>query len=101
MAIARSASEALGLTGELASAPDLLISDFHLIDGSTGVEAVAAVRKHYGRNIPAFVVSGDTSKVVKEARLLDNCTLMSKPVDPGHLLAVACDAIRTGRIESA
>jgi DNA-binding response OmpR family regulator len=101
VAIARSASEALGLTGELASAPDLLISDFHLIDGSTGVEAVAAVRKHYGQNVPAFVVSGDTSKVVKEARLLDNCTLMSKPVDPGHLLAVACEAIRTGRIESA
>jgi len=99
VAVARSATEALGVTRRLDTAPDLLISDFHLVDGSTGVEAVAAVREHCDRNIPAFVVSGDRSKVVKEARLLDNCTLMSKPVDPANLLSVACDAIRTGRIE--
>ena len=98
VAMAKSAAESLEAVRALAKAPDLLISDFHLIDGSTGVEAVAAVREHFSRNIPAFVVSGDTSKVVKEARLLDNCMLMSKPVDPGRLLTMAVEAIETGRI---
>ena len=98
VSIARSAGESLEIARSLDKAPDLLISDFHLIDGSTGVEAVAAVRRHFDRNIPAFVVSGDTSKVVKDARLLDNCTLMSKPVDPSRLLSMATDAIDTGRI---
>ena len=78
--------------------PDLLISDFHLLDGSTGVEAVSGIREYFEAHIPAFIVSGDTSKVVKEARLLDNCTLMSKPIDTNRLLAAAREAIRTGEV---
>ena len=82
----------------IADPPALLISDFHLLDGSTGVEAVAAIREHFDTEIPAFVVSGDTSKVVKDARLLDNCTLMSKPIDTGRLLTAADVAVRTGTV---
>ncbi len=48
--------------------------------------------------IPAFIVSGDTSKVVKDARMLDNCTLMSKPVDTNRLLLAAREAIRIGEV---
>ncbi len=76
--------------------PVFLISYFHLLDGSTGVEAVGDIRKYYDRNIPAFIVSGDTSKVVKEAQALDNCTVMSKPVNTTRLLAAAKTATRTG-----
>ena len=76
----------------------MLISDFHLLDGSTGVEAVSGIREFFDKQIPAFIVSGDTSKVVKEARLIDNCTLLSKPVDTNRLLAAARQAIRTGDV---
>jgi hypothetical protein len=59
---------------------------------------VSLIREFYGSEIPAFIVSGDTSKVVKEARLLDNCTLMSKPVDTARLLAAAHSATRSGNV---
>jgi len=95
---AESATDAAALIQRLDKAPDLLISDFHLLDGSTGVEAVAAIREHFGKQIPAFVVSGDTSKVVKEARLIENCTLMNKPVDTNRLLSAASSATKTGRV---
>ena len=72
IAIAASATEATALIQNLDDVPALLISDFHLLDGSTGVEAVSAIREFFGVHIPAFIVSGDTSKVVKDARLLDN-----------------------------
>ena len=78
--------------------PALLISDFHLLDGSTGVEAVSAIREYYDAPIPAYIVSGDTSKVVKDARMLDNCTLMSKPIDTNRLLAAARHAVSTGHV---
>ena len=78
--------------GVIDEVPALLISDFHLLDGSTGVEAVSAIRNFFDAHIPAFIVSGDTSKVVKEARLLDNCTLMNKPVDTNRLLLAASPA---------
>ena len=98
VATAASATEANAIIGHLDTVPALLISDFHLLDGSTGVEAVIGIREHYDRNIPAFIVSGDTSKVVREARPLDNCTLMSKPVNTARLLAAAHAATRTGTV---
>lgn len=96
VATAASASEAQALINHLDVVPALVISDFHLLDGSTGVAAVTYIREFYARNIPAFVVSGDTSKVVEDARTLDNCTLMSKPVDTERLLAAANFATNTG-----
>lgn len=96
VATAASATEARALLKHLDETPALLISDFHLLDGSTGVEAVSAIREFFEEHIPAFIVSGDTSKVVKEARLLDNCTLMCKPIDTNRLLAAARHAVGTG-----
>lgn len=98
VATAASATEARALINHLDEAPSLIVSDFHLLDGSTGVEAVTDIREHYGLNIPAFIVSGDTSKVVKDARPVDNSTLMSKPVNTGRLLAAARIATRTGEV---
>ena len=98
VAAAASAPEARALMNHIDETPALLISDFHLLDGSTGAEAVSAIRKNYGASIPAFIVSGDTSKVVKEARLLDNCTLMCKPIDTNRLLTAARHAVKTGEV---
>ncbi len=98
VATAASATESMALLNHLDDQPVLLISDFHLLDGSTGVEAVSLIRGFYDSEIPAFIVSGDTSKVVKDARLLDNCTLMSKPVDTARLLAAALYASRSGNV---
>jgi two-component system, sensor histidine kinase len=42
-------------------APDLLISDYRLRDGSTGVEAALTLRKQFGRSLPVLIITGDTS----------------------------------------
>jgi CheY-like chemotaxis protein len=96
VATAASAKEARALVAHLDSPPELIISDFHLLDGSTGVEAVAEIRRKFDHNIPAFIVSGDTSKMVQEARSTENCAIMNKPVNTNHLLKVAKAAIATG-----
>ena len=93
-----SVSEARALIQHLAESPALIISDFHLLDGSTGVEAVSEIRKFYNKSIPSFIVSGDTSKIVKDARLLENCTVMSKPVNTARLLLAARTATLTGLV---
>ncbi len=98
VATAASAKEAAAVAQHLESAPDLIISDFHLLDGSTGVEAVATVREAFGRNIPAFIVTGDTSKMVQEARSTENCVILNKPVDTDALLNAAHDAIGSGQV---
>jgi CheY-like chemotaxis protein len=98
VATAASALEAQALIKYTDETPALVISDFHLLDGSTGVEAVSAIREFYNASIPAYIVSGDTSKVVKDARLLDNCTLMCKPINTNRLLAAARHAVNTGLV---
>jgi two-component system, sensor histidine kinase len=98
VATAASATEAHAVINHLDEAPALIVSDFHLADGSTGTEAVSDIREHYARDIPAFIVTGDTSKIVKEAHTVENCTLLNKPVNTGRLLSAARIATRTGEV---
>lgn len=96
VATCASVSEAKALIRHLADSPALIISDFHLLDGSTGVEAIIEIRNYFEKNIPSFIVSGDTSKVVKDTQPLENCTVMSKPVNTTRLLLAARAASVSG-----
>jgi two-component system, sensor histidine kinase len=100
IATAASAREAAAAVKHLDEPPDLIISDFHLLEGSTGVDAVAMIREECDRQIPAFIVTGDTSRIVQAARSIENCAIMSKPVDTGRLLQGVVAAIATGVVPS-
>jgi len=99
--LAETAGEALDAAKELAAAPALIISDYHLRDGSNGVDAVELVRGVFSHEVPAFIVSGDTSKVVDDAKRLSNCVLMSKPINTDEMLDQAAAAIRSGSVTAA
>jgi CheY-like chemotaxis protein/anti-sigma regulatory factor (Ser/Thr protein kinase) len=93
---AASARDAHAAVQHLDAPPQLIISDFHLLHGSTGVQAVAEIRQQFDRIIPAFIVSGDTSRMVQDARTTENCAIMNKPVNTERLLRAAKTAIATG-----
>lgn len=98
VASAASADEAREIVEQLDAIPDLIISDFHLLDGTNGVQAIAMVREAVGRIVPAFIVTGDTSKMVQEARWTANSVIMNKPVNTDELLKSAVSAIATGEV---
>ena len=98
VAAAASAKEAKTIAQHIDEPPDLIVSDFHLLDGSTGIEAVNALRKVFASAIPALIVTGDTSIVVEEAKNLENSMLIRKPVNPDQLLRDAGIAIDTGKV---
>jgi protein-histidine pros-kinase len=98
VAMVETAKETAALAGEIDKAPDLIISDFHLADGSTGIEAVEILRDAFDTEIPAFIVTGDTSKLVDEARTVENCIIVNKPVNTDELLDNAVAAIETGAV---
>jgi protein-histidine pros-kinase len=100
VATAASAIEAAAIVKHLDMPPDLIISDFHLQDGSTGVEAVGMIRAEFDKNIPAFIVTGDTSKLVRDARTTVNSVIMNKPVNTDSLLKSAVAAIATGLVSN-
>lgn len=98
VATAASAKEADAVANHLDTVPDLIISDFHLLDGSTGIQAVQGIREHFSADIPAFIITGDTSKIVQDARSLANSILMNKPVNIDDLLNLARKAIEEGKL---
>ena len=95
---AASASEAHAAIRHLGAPPSLIVSDYHLADGSTGVTAIDTIRRHFGALLPAFIVTGDTSTVLGDAQPVDNCLIMNKPVDPNRLAELAEAAVRDGQV---
>lgn len=75
---AASTNEIVRLLG--GAKPDLLVTDYRLADGETGLDAIAAVRQA-GGDIPAIILTGDTDTKVPGARPHDRTRLLYKPVD--------------------
>lgn len=95
-----SRSEAMKKIEKSTSPPDLIVSDYHLADADTGVTTIRSLRESARKNLPAFILSGDTSELIEEARALSNCLLVRKPVDPDDLLVAAQTSVATGEVPS-
>jgi len=67
-----------------AEAPTLIISDYELGAGRTGLDAVAALRAAH-RDVPALIVSGSSAPEVKAAVQDAGLILLQKPVRPVQL----------------
>ncbi len=68
--------------------PGLVISDYFLPNGRTGAEAVALVRQHCGRAVPAIILTGDTTTERQAEATAAGCHLLHKPVLPPALRAM-------------
>jgi two-component system, sensor histidine kinase len=64
----------------------LLVTDYHLAGGETGMQVVASVRDTLGSALPAVVVTGDTSSAVRELTMDARLRTASKPINPDELL---------------
>jgi CheY-like chemotaxis protein len=96
-----SATDAAALTSlaALEQPPDLIISDYLLSDGKTGIEAIERLRAAFGSPIPAFLVSGDISpERLQEARA-GGYHLQHKPVEPMVLRAMLNQLLKKAKVD--
>jgi two-component system, sensor histidine kinase len=72
---------------ELGRAPDIILSDYRLSGGRTGIDAVRLLREAFGEAIPAALITGDTAP--ETIRAIDACglALLHKPLKPARLRA--------------
>jgi CheY-like chemotaxis protein len=68
--------------------PDLIISDYRLGAGKTGVDAIENLRAKLGAPIPAFLMSGETAPDKLREVTQGDYFLLSKPVAPITLRAM-------------
>ncbi len=74
---------------------DLVVSDYHLKEDQTGLSVIAAIREQQARNIPAILVTGDTSKAMRNMRGDRRLRLASKPIDAEELLTLIGELLNT------
>jgi signal transduction histidine kinase len=78
--------------------PDLVIADYRLAKGRTGIEAIEALRSSLGVSVRAFLISGDTSPDrLRQVRAL-GYHLMHKPVSPMALRATLAQLLKRNQI---
>jgi signal transduction histidine kinase/CheY-like chemotaxis protein len=85
---ATSDEAALTQLTEREQCPDLIITDYHLANGKTGIEAIERIGAALGMSIPAILVSGDTAPERLRDAKDKGYILLHKPVDPMRLRTV-------------
>jgi len=82
---AGSIDEVLKRTAHLNAAPDILICDYRLENGVTGMDAIARLRDEFNAPIPALLITGDTETKLLHDMVGDHVDVMHKPVNPTQL----------------
>jgi signal transduction histidine kinase/ActR/RegA family two-component response regulator len=91
---ADSDSKALKAAAERDDLPDLIISDYHLANGRTGIETIEWLRGELSAPIPAFLISGDTDPATLHEAKVKGFHLLHKPVNPMALRAMFNQAVK-------
>ncbi|MCC6658463.1 MAG: response regulator [Rhodocyclaceae bacterium] len=84
-------TDAEALQANLAAAgarPDLIIADYQLRGGESGVAAAQALRRRFGERIPVILVTGQTSDERLGEAMASGFPVLRKPVKGGKLLAL-------------
>ncbi|MBK8065272.1 MAG: response regulator [Betaproteobacteria bacterium] len=84
--VASSTGEALRKVAAERRRPDLVLADYRLGDGLTGVQAVHALARSVG-SIPAILVTGDTDPARLRDAQASGIPLLHKPVREAQLRA--------------
>jgi PAS domain S-box-containing protein len=67
---------------------DLLVTDYHLGGGESGLHVIAAARETLGAQLPAVLLTGDTSSSVRELEADRRLRLASKPIHADEFLGL-------------
>jgi CheY-like chemotaxis protein len=71
---------------DLGRRPDVILSDYRLKDGRTGIEAIATLHRAFGP-IPAALITGDTAPETIQALRQSGLPVLHKPLKPAKLRA--------------
>lgn len=74
--------------------PDIVIADFRLRDGESGLEVIDALRARYGAGLPAALLTGDARAETLAAARAADCPLLTKPLSAARLRSVMAHLLR-------
>lgn len=88
---ARNSTEAM--TALEGGCPDIIVTDFGLAQEENGIELVARLRKQLEKNVPAIVITGDTSVLRGREAKIAGCSIIAKPIEAQALLQALANVL--------
>jgi two-component system CheB/CheR fusion protein len=85
VALASDGATALAFLAQSALRPDVVLADYNLPNGVTGLQTVLTIRERLHQPIPAIILTGDISTETLKAVATQDCTQLNKPVRAAHL----------------
>jgi two-component system, sensor histidine kinase len=82
---ATDAEEAVSKTREGGRRPDIVLADYRLREGRTGVEAIHAVRALFDQHVPGLILTGETDLEFQRMVAAHGLGIAHKPVTPSQL----------------
>jgi PAS domain S-box-containing protein len=86
--VAVSGEEAISRLAELSRPPDLVIADYHLEAGTTGVTEICRIRQALGRPVPGIIITANNTPEVQALVQQHGLRLLRKPLNPAQLRAL-------------
>jgi CheY-like chemotaxis protein len=80
-------------------APNGLLVDYHLDEGN-GIQVIRELRRRYGADLPAILVTADRSPHVRAEARAHDVQVLTKPVKPAALRALLAQ-FRVQRVAAA
>jgi signal transduction histidine kinase/CheY-like chemotaxis protein len=74
--------------------PDIILADYHLDDGDTGLNAVLAAGKLDATDTPCIIISADDSDVIRDRAKAVGFRFLPKPVNAARLRALILALMR-------
>ena len=74
--------------------PELIICDWGLAEGETGLQAIRRLRAHIGAEVPAMLMTGDTRAARLAEAQAEGLLLLHKPVTNSRLRAAVGNLMR-------
>lgn len=77
--------------------PDLVLTDYRLDGGETGVQTLHALAHDFGRNLPALIVSAEAVEAIRDEVAGLDVEVLEKPVAALDLRRAMLAALKRGR----
>ncbi len=87
LAVGEDAEQVRAELEELGRKPDIILCDYRLRDGRTGIDAIRTLREAFGQDIAAALLTGDTAPDTIQAINACHLAVLHKPLKPAKLRA--------------
>ena len=97
VAVAADGKSALELVGRGTVRPKIIIADYNLPNGPSGLDVAARLRETLGSTLPVLIVTGDISTDTLRAIARARCVQLNKPIKADELTRLVRSQLATPR----